>query len=213
MPLPTKALSAIQAAGAAVYAADQKVKKSVQEYADQVKQAMLQNPFDIGNDTLFEDWKTVARLSQAIGQIESELKRIYSAAVNLSGSSRPSISTMPTLEGPQNLVSNELEVVKEIKATDAVVKKALKKKKTNSILRKKQQRALSGNAKKVLAGLFKVLNANDFLKINQSSIAADVGLPKGSIGASITKLVETGHLSVDPTGAFKLSSPSAHPQI
>ena len=46
MSLPTQTIAAIQAAGAAVYAADAALKEAVQSYADQVKLAMTENPFD-----------------------------------------------------------------------------------------------------------------------------------------------------------------------
>ena len=63
MALPAQTLASIQAAGAAIYAADAALKEAVQSYAEQVKMAMTENPFDMGNDSLFDDWKTVARLS------------------------------------------------------------------------------------------------------------------------------------------------------
>ena len=124
MPLPSTTLAAIQTAGAAIFAADAALKTSAQDYADQVKLAMLQNPFDLGNDTLFEDWKTVARLAQAVTQIEAEFRKIYDAASDLSTGSAAGFATMPTLASPQGVASGELEVVKEIQATDAVVKKS-----------------------------------------------------------------------------------------
>ena len=102
----------------AIFAADAALKTSAQDYADQVKLAMLQNPFDLGNDTLFEDWKTVARLAQAVTQIEAEFRKIYDAASDLSTGSAAGFATMPTLASPQGVASGELEVVKEIQATD-----------------------------------------------------------------------------------------------
>ncbi len=48
MALTPKTLAAIQAAGAAIYSADAALKEAVKSYADQVKQAMLENPFDVG---------------------------------------------------------------------------------------------------------------------------------------------------------------------
>lgn len=209
MPLPSQTLAAIQTAGAAIYAADAELKKSVQDYADQVKAAMLGNPFDLGNDTLFEDWKTVARLSQAITQIEAEFKKIYSAASDLSAGSRSGIAVMPTLTGPALSASADLEVVKDIDATDAVIKRAPKKLKRVAT-RKQANRPLRGNTLTLLEHLVQVLNPTDFVKINQAAVAKDIGLAKGSIGASIAKLVQTGHLVTGPTGAFKLSVPKAH---
>ena len=132
MPLPTQTLAAIQAAGAAVYAADAALKEAVQSYADQVKLAMAENPFNLGNDSLFEDWKTVARLSRAVGQVEAEFQKIYGAATDLSAGAIPAVLTMPSLTAPQAKENNELAMVKEVDATDAVIKKTPKKFKTKA---------------------------------------------------------------------------------
>jgi len=210
MPLPTQTLAAIQAAGAAVYAADAALKEAVQSYADQVKLAMTENPFDMGNDSLFEDWKTVARLSRAVGQVEAEFQKIYGAASDLSTGSIPAVLTMPSLTAPQAMANSDLAMVQEVNATDAVVKKAPKKTNTESKAKPAaRQRTLSGNSAKVLARLLEILNPNHFVKINRAAVGAEIGLPNGSIGASITKLIDTGHLIAGGVGEYKLGSPRA----
>ncbi|MDO8776460.1 MAG: hypothetical protein Q7K57_48660 [Burkholderiaceae bacterium] len=210
MPLPTQTLAVIQTAGAAIYAADTALKEAVQSYADQVKLAMTENPFDMGNDSLFEDWKTVARLSRAVGQVEAEFQKIYGAATDLSAGAIPAVLTMPSLTAPQAKENSELAMVQEIDATDAVIKKSSKrikaKAKTKPAARKQ---TLSGNSAKVLTRLLEILNPNDFLKINLSAIGAEIGLPKGSIGASIAKLIDTGHLIAAGVGEYKLGTPRA----
>ena len=210
MPLPTQTLAALQSAGAAIYAADVEIKKSVQEYTDQVNTAMLANPFDLRNDTLFEDWKTVARLSQAIAQIEVEFRKIYSAASDVSAGSRSVISAVPTLAAPSVEATADLNVAREVKPADSNVKKVVRKKKRAVAPKasKRSQGPLRGNTLKLLEHLPKILNTTDFTKINQSSVAADIGFAKGSIGASISKLVKTGHLTAGPAGSFKLSEPT-----
>ena len=69
MALSAQTLSAIHPAGAAVFAAEAALKEAAQSYANQVKHAMQENPCDVGNDGLFDDWKTVARLARAVGQV------------------------------------------------------------------------------------------------------------------------------------------------
>lgn len=213
MALTPQTLAAIQAAGAAIYAADAALKEAVQSYADQVKQAMLDNPFDMGNDGLFDDWKTVARLSRAVGQVEVEFQRIYSAASDLSSEAIPSILTMPTLTAPQVSAASDLAMVQEIDATDAVIKKMPKKltvkakPKTKTKTKAASLKPLSGNTAKVLAGLMEILNPHDFVKINRTAVAAEIGIPKGSIGASIGVLTEMGYLIEGAFGEYKLGAP------
>lgn len=216
MPLPTQTLTAIQTAGAAVHAAESALKDAVQSYADQVKLAMLENPFDVGNDSLFADWKTVARLARVVGQVEAEFRKIYSAASDLSAGAIPAVTAMPSLVAPERDATIGLALVHEIDATDVAVKKLPKKAKIKTKARDKTkakpiastQQSLSGNSAKVLARLLELLNPDHFVKVNQSTAAADLGLPNGSIGASIAKLIQTGHIIKGAAGEFKLGTPS-----
>ena len=209
MPLPSSTLAAIQTAGAAIFAADAALKTSAQDYADQVKLAMLQNPFDLGNDTLFEDWKTVARLAQAITQIEVEFRKIYGAASDLSAGSRAGFASMPSLASPQDASTEELEVVNEIQATDAVIK-------MDPVKQRRAQgdqpthTGLRGNALTLLARLVQILNTTEFVKLNRMAVASEVGLPRGSVGAAIAKLVQSGYLMEGPSGSFKLTARKVH---
>ena len=211
MALPAQTLASIQAAGAAIYAADAALKDAVQSYADQVKLGMLENPFDLGNDSMFDDWKTVARLSRAVGQVEAEFQKIYGAASDLSAGTTPSALTMPSLTAPQATVTAVLTMVQEVDATDAVIKKVPKKIKAAAHAKPaaSQPTSLGGNSAKVLARLLDILNPVTFVKINRTAVGTEVGLPKGSIGASIAKLKATGHLIEGGVGEFKLGAPKA----
>ncbi len=206
MPLPIQTLSTLQAAGSAIHAADAEMKQSVQDFSDGVKAAMLANPFDVGNDSIFETWKTLARLSQAVAQVEAEFKRIYEAAAQLSNGTRGAVSSkLKTAAPKKRAASVEREVVTAIDATDAVIKKAGKKRKS-TVAKKKSKRPLGGNTAKVLARMQEILNASDFINVNRSAEAATIGMPKGSIGASIAKLLETGQLLTNDAGWLKLAS-------
>jgi hypothetical protein len=211
MALPAQTLTTIQAAGAAIFAADSALKEAVQSYAEQVKLAMAENPFDMGNDSLFDDWKTVARLSRAVGQVEAEFQKIYGAASDLSAGAIPAVLSMPSLVAPQELANSELAMVQDIQATDAVIKKAPKKIKPTTKAKPAASKpaTLSGNSAKVLARLLEILNPNHFVKINRTAVGAEIGLPKGSIGASITKLLDMGHLIEGGVGEYKLGNPRA----
>jgi hypothetical protein len=205
MTLSTKTLDAIQAAGAAAFKADALLKGAAKDYATQVHAAMSQNPFDLANDGMFEEWKSVCRLSQAVGQIEAEMRKIHAAAVNLQGAA--SLSRKPlVLAAPVNTESSALEVVEQVEATDVVIKKPRKFKR--KVSRKAMPgRPLPSNATVLLTHLSKVLNPNSFEKVNQSSIATAINMPKGSIGASMIKLVNEGLLAQDPVLGYKLSMP------
>jgi hypothetical protein len=210
MTLSSKTLDAIQAAGAAAFKADAQLKGAVKDYAAQVHTAMLDNPFDLANDSMFEEWKSVCRLSQAVAQIEAEMRKIHAAASSLQEVALPAPKTL-VLAAPTGAVSSALEVVEQIEATDAVIKKPrkLKRKASSKTSAKvKSGEPLPSNATVLLAHLSKLLNPGTFEKVNQSSIALAINMPKGSIGASMTRLVKEGFLSHDPALGYKLTVPA-----
>ena len=133
--------------------------------------------------------------------MEIEFQRIYRAASDLTLETGSSVLALPSFAPAQESVTGRLEMVQEIEATDAVVKKQRKPAKTAS---KKQ---LSGNTAKVWARLVDVLNHDGFVKINRTAIAREIGIPTGSIGASISRLTQTGHLFEGASGEFKLGTP------
>lgn len=207
MPLNSKTLHALQSAGAAVFGADTQLKGAVKEYATQVHAAMLQNPFDLANDGLFEEWKSVCRLSQAVAQIEAEMQKIYAVASSLQGAVLPS-NKPRALAAPSRAEIGTLEVVEQIEATDVVVKRP---RKIKSKVRRKSKSGgpLPGNATVLLAHLSELLNPNTFESVNQTSVAIAIGMAKGSIGASMRKLVEAGFLAHDTVLGYKLTTPKA----
>ena len=200
MPIPTQTLAAIQAAGAAVFVADDQLKSVAQTYADRVNTAMQANPFDLANDSLFEDWKSVARLSQALARIESELKQVYELASSLNKDSKPMglgrLQALAGPSGPRARATEHPDLIQALDATDVRVKKAPR--------RSKRAPVLAGNAAKLLSQLQQVLTAQDFVKLNRSRLALSAGLPKGSINAAIRKLLAEGRLLQNAMGALKL---------
>jgi hypothetical protein len=207
MPLPSKTLDSLQAVGAAAFKADTQLKAAVKDYATQVHSAMLTNPFDVGNDSLFEEWKSVCRLSQAVEQIELELKKIYSSASSLRGVVTASSKTL-ALPSPVGTAPSTSEVSTPDDATDVKVKKPRKIKR--KVVRKaKAGGPLPSNAASLLSHLSTVLNPNTFGKINQTSVATAINMAKGSVGASVRRLVQEGFLEQDPKLGFKLMVPKA----
>ena len=193
MPLSSPTLAAIQTAGAAVFAAEAELKTAVQRHADQVHAAMRDTPFDAGNDGLFEDWKTAARLAQALARIEAELRQVYALAASLDGPGRVASAPLPALGAP----TSHVELLQDIQATDVRIKKAPSRPATASALR--------GNPAKVLARLQQILPTRGALTVNRSNLARDSGLPKGSINAALTQLARQGHIVLGRAGELRLA--------
>lgn len=213
MPIPKPTLADIQTAGAAVHQADASLKSVVQAYADQVRLAMSSNPFDLQADSLFEEWKTVARLSQTLEQIETELRKVHQAAQQLGesglGSSKPRGRLAPTAPQPTLTIVKSSPVIESIEATDVVAKKPKKVKaapKPAQARKVATKSALSPNTQKLWTHLKPLLNAKKYTEIKRSQVGVAAGLPLGSVTASFNKLLENAYLEENASGALKLIS-------
>lgn len=222
MSLSSATLSAIQQAGAAVFSADLELKNAVKEYAQRVNAAMLSNPYHLGNDTLFENWKVVARLSQTMAGIEEEIKKVYQVAAELIADDQPLVVQVASLAAP--IRANDVSVVSQndMTPTDVLVKSKKKKLKPGATrstrvpksstspvkpvgVRKSAQQ-LSGNPAKLLQYLEKVLNSKKFTVVSQTAVGQETGIPLGSMTAATKKLLESARIIAGPSGSFRLAS-------
>jgi hypothetical protein len=143
-----------------------------------------------------------------VAQIEIELKRILASASNLRGAVTVS-NKLQALPSPAIAAPSTLKVVKAIDATDVKAKGPRKIKRKVTRKTAKSDGPLPSNAAALLAHLSTVLNPNSFEKINQTSVAAAINMAKGSVGASVNRLVKEGYLEQDPKLGFKLTAPKA----
>ncbi|NDP38772.1 MAG: hypothetical protein GZ093_08460 [Rhodoferax sp.] len=221
MSLSSATLSAIQQAGAAAYAADTELKNAVKGYAARVNAAMSANPYGLGNDALFENWKVVARLSQTISGIEEELNKVYRVASELTADDQPSVRDTPALAAPKTAsVGPALRRQPDLTTIDVVAKR--KKKTAASKPRKPKTQASprpitptgtatspverGGNAATLLQHLKTLLDSKNYTVINQTAVGHATGIPLGSMTAAIKKLTESGEVVAGPSGGFKLSN-------
>lgn len=230
MSLTPTHLSALQQAGAAVFTADAELKNAVQAYAERVTAAMQTNPFGLGNDVLFENWKRVARLSQTLAGIEEELKKVYFMAEELMSEDTPAVQSVAALAAPEAQEPEPAPVEDQLAPTDVRIKSGRKTarqaaapmaKPAKAVKRAKRPvaavpkaggatpapaGALGGNAGKLLEHLKGLLNTKEFLIFNQSTCSLATGIPLGSMTAALRKLTETGRLVAGPGGRFKLTA-------
>lgn len=133
MTLSISTLAAIQKAGSAAFAADVKLKNALKDYAERVNAAIANNPYNLGNDALFANWKLVARLSQTLAGIEEELKKIYLVASDLSLDEQTGEREIPALAAPIRAANKR--VTKLVELTPAVLQRKLKKKAAKPVSR------------------------------------------------------------------------------
>lgn len=219
MSLSKSMLDAIQKAGAAVFDADAQLKLAVKAYGERVHAAVGSNPYHLGNDTLFENWKLVARLSQTMAGMEEELRKVYQVATELSDDELSSVTAIHALPAPD--VSTPAGVARVDKkatlaATDVKIKKAKTSKTSKQAAAPKSAPTLpKGNAAKattlpknaviLLKHLSAVLTTTGFADLSQTKVAQATGIPLGSMTAAIKRLVAAGHVVAGPAGQYKLA--------
>lgn len=215
MSVSTSTLSAIQKVGAAAFTADEKLKAAVKKYAERVNDAMIANPYGLGNNTLFETWKVLARLSQTMAGIEQELKKVYLVASELAADDHPDGVQVLSLAAPAPTVavkSNKRDAAPtdvRVKSKKTPVPATTVKAKAKTIAVKRDVNSATapvptGNALKLMQHLQGVLNANAFTALNQTAVASATGIPMGSMTAALKKLIAGGHLIAGPSGSFQL---------
>lgn len=215
MSLSTSTLSAIQKVGAAAFTADEKLKAAAKMYAERVNDAMIANPYGLGNNTLFEAWKVVARLSQTMAGIEEELKKVYRVASELAADDHPDGVQVLSLAAPAPSVAAKTDK-RDVAPTDVRVKSKKKPMSATTVKAKIKvataQRDVNsatplvptGNALKLMQHLQGVLNAEAFTALNQTAVASATGIPMGSMTAALKKLMAGGLLIAGPSGSFQL---------
>ncbi len=206
MSLNQELLTTLQRAGAAVFDADAQLKLAVKSYGERVHAAVAANPFHLGNDTLFENWKLVARLSKTVAAMEEDLRNVYQIAGALSDVEPSLPEPMPALSAPAPQAPAEmvspLAADSRLMATDVKVKRKIR------AFAAKPGPApvapLPDNAVKLLKHLRYILKTKGFAPVNQTAVAKATGIPLGSMTASLKRLVVAGRLQVNDAGQFKL---------
>lgn len=117
MSLSSSTLIAIQKAGAAVFTADEMLKLAAKNLADRVNASMTTNPDNLDNDALIESWKTVARLSQAMAGIETEIKRVFQSASELTSVVQQNVAAAPKRTAKAEVVAPSGKAKASKKAT------------------------------------------------------------------------------------------------
>lgn len=206
MSLNKELLAALQKAGAAVFDADAQLKLAVKSYGERVQAAVGANPFHLGNDTLFENWKMVARLSKTVAAMEEDLKNVHQMASALSDvePSLPELVTALSAPAPDAAAEMASPPAQDssLAATDVKIKR--KKKVAAAKPGPALASPLPSNADKLLMHLKYVLKTKGFAPVNQTAVAKATGIPLGSMTAALKRLVASGRLQANDAGQFKL---------
>lgn len=214
MSLNKEMLATIQKAGGAVFDANVQLKLAVKAYGERVHAGVGSNPYHLGNDALFENWKLVARLSQTMAGLEEALRRVYQVAIELNDDEPSAFTTIHALPAPDasapSAVMDRVDKKETLAATDIKVRKP----KTTTASRSAptlpkgspaEATTLPRNAVILLKHLSAVLTTTGFADLSQTKVAQATGIPLGSMTAAIKRLVADGHVVAGPNGQYKLA--------
>jgi hypothetical protein len=138
-------------------------------------------------------FKVLARLSQGLAAVEKKLQGLYAIATDLANPASDVIA-LPSV--PKHEATNAA-------AVDVVAKpvKNTAKKKAG-----RKPAALTANDNKLLHFLNQVLKNKDAVAIAGSKMAEGSGLPLGSVGVSLKKIIASGAVNQVGRGTYKLGA-------
>ena len=203
MSLSKTTLSAIQQAGQALHQATVVVAGAVREQAEHMVNTVASQPFEAEGEQAFANFKMLARLSQDLQALEGQLRNLYATASELSS---PEMDVVTAL---QHTHTRSRANTGKDAVEDAVVKPAsagTKAKRNTKGAQKRKAATLTANDTKLLQYLQKALNTTGWTPLTGSDMAKGSGLPLGSVGISLKKVMSTGAVKKGGRGSYKLAA-------
>jgi hypothetical protein len=199
MSLSQKNLSSIQKAGQAAHDAAEAILVTVRTQAESMVASMASQPFSAESEQAIVRFKTLSRLSQGLVAMEAQLQELYAVASDLAN---PATDVIVVKQIKQRKNSNAL-------AVDVVEKpaKAIKVAKAKKGGRKAA--TLTANDSTLLQYLQGVLKAGEWTAQTGSIMAAGSGLPLGSVGLSLKKILASGAVKAGERGMYQLGNAAA----
>lgn len=181
--VPHEAVAAIQQAGQALNLAHAKIKDAAQAQAERMQEFMAGSPFGVEGDAMFEDWKALSRLTASLAELEAGCASVYHAANGIGygsaagkGAMGANVRALP--HAPKAVIEDvpHREPAEGVEAAPTTVQKP--------------SRPMRGNAVTVHDWFRTVLNRKSYRKFSHSEIAAEAGIPVGSVGLSVKTLLQ-----------------------
>jgi hypothetical protein len=203
MSLSQKNLSSIQKAGQAAHDAAVAILVTVRTQAESMVASMASQPFSAESEQAIVRFKTLSRLSQGLVAIEAQLQELYAVASDLAN---PASDVIVVKQIKQRKNSNALAVDVVEKPAKAI--KAAKAKKGGRIAA-----TLTANDSTLLQYLQGVLKAGEWTAQTGAIMAAGAGLPLGSVGVSLKKILASGAVKAGERGMYQLGTAVATPVV
>ncbi len=209
MSIAPSTLLALQQAGESLHAARNAFAQEVQSNASRVIGIVASEPFGNEADRAYTQLRSIARMAHELQAVEEQLKTMYEAAGQLMVPETPvlvALSDHGTRTYPHQRASGtesaEDVVVKAVPQKPARKTKAVAKATTNTAIRAQR---MSSNDQKVLAHLKQILDRRSWKTFTQAAIAQGAGIPLGSVGLAIRRVVAAGAVREGDKGSYRLA--------
>lgn len=197
MLITSRTVALIQKAGQAIDGASTDLSETVHKQGRDMLTRVAQSPFGADSEQALERFRQITRLGQELLTVEQQLRAIYASATALS------------------VVANEdegLSSTHSIRATAASPQRGLKA--AGASARPKAVPApahstagqpLSANDEKLLAYLKTVLKKGAWTRLHGQAVCTGSGLPVGSVGASMRRLLAAGAVNKGARAMYRLA--------
>lgn len=210
MSLNPRILQSIQQAGQSIHDCREMLKAEVSRHTEQLVSVMASQPLGPSADSAFSQLKQVARIHLEMQALEEQLRGIYQSAAQIKGEEVQVIEALPHRRASTATAAVQVEDAQVIQKTAGrKLRKAVAAKLTKPAAdaqpSKRRGGRVSTNDEKVLAALRRLLKGSKNATLSQAQIAADAGIPGGSIAASIRRLQVAGAVQQKARGQYRLS--------
>lgn len=202
-------LASVQQAGQAVSTARQQLHNQLQRQVEKLATVVAAQPFGPDADRAYAQLRAVARMTQELQSIEDQLVQVYQAAAQFEeaqdiqvlvalprhGSRTASTTTENVVDAKEVQPHRRTPKPREVKPSRAQRKAAAPAKRSTGS---------TNNEDRLMAGLRKHLNKRSWTPMTQSQMAQVTGLPQGSVGAALKRVIASGRVIVGDQGQYRL---------
>ncbi len=205
MFLSASSLLSIQQAGQALHTARQTVSDAVRAKAEKMVAMVASQPFSPESDRAYSQLRTVSRLAHELQAMEEQLKTMYLSAAEIMAPETPVLVALPDPGGRSRLrhVAQSHEGAEDVNVKTAPKHQARKAQAKRAPANRPQR--LSPNDEKVLQYLKHALDRRSWKPLTQAIIAQGAGIPLGSVGLAIRRVVAAGALHEKGKGSYRLA--------
>lgn len=209
MSIAPSTLLVLQQAGESLHAARNAFAQEVQSNASRVIGIVASEPFGNEADRAYTQLRSIARMAHELQALEEQLKTMYEAAGQLMVPETPvlvALSDRGTRTHAHQSTSGtegiEDVVAKAVPQKPTRKTKAAAKATTDTAT---QTQRMSPNDQKVLAHLKQILDRRRWKTFTQAAIAQGAGIPLGSVGLAIRRVVTAGAVREGDKGSYRLA--------